>query len=594
MSNESALLQPSRFDFKQFWLLLWVIRKGELNDDALGMGLASGARSKKRKFAMPALVRTLLMSIAFLTLAIFFFFMGTSLASLSPFKLLQLAIMAELMMTLLTGVYSAVNLLFFSKDNGYYLTLPVSPIALMWAKIVRYLALSIFGSLLLLPLSFGGLYGQGAAIGDWVLVSVAYLASSLVISIMITLFTIVIVRFSSFAHDKDKFAQVFGIIIMVLAIGAGVGIQFLAQDETGTNVMAVADTLLSGPVLTFATIFCTPLLGMPYLFDGTLTGVLIGLVIAYGSAVLWCLAISWAGKAWYLDGMMSFQGSGARRSKKQFDTGELSAVAGSRSTLKAFIARDWKHMTRTPAFFNQMVLSPLLSPIYIIAIFGVVFFVRSGELDMDIATLYTALTQFTSTVDFGHPALVLITLGLLAFKIFMGLSSMAYTLSVSRDGEDFFFLRTLPVNWRTYLMSKLVTGMHGDALVLIILITIIAVAQLPLVSSAYLIAVLIVATLSLAFLSTAQGALFPVLHWESEAQVMKGGAAALRVYASLIVSALAMSLPALLLGFTVFGDLELPLDLVLWGALGLQVIICVVCAWLLFGFAARSLAARES
>ena len=113
---------------------------------------------------------------------------------------------------------------------------------------------------------------------------------------------------------------------------------------------------------------------------------------------------------------------------------------------------------------------------------------------------------------------------MLFFGLFLGFSSYSFTMGVSRDGEDFFFLRGLPMNWSAYLAAKFVSPFALSTVpMLVLFVAAIVLLGVPAAAGAYLVAFYLGATVSLGLLSLGLGARFPRLTWDNEAQLVKGG-----------------------------------------------------------------------
>lgn len=586
------------FTWAQFRILFRTMRKGENSSDELGItGFGSGARSSRRPRrwgALPPVALRAIQALAFGGVAVAFFFTGTALGVLPPTALLRSTAGILLFIMLFTGVYAAVNLLYFARDNRYYLTLPVSTTAVMWAKLAGYVLSASAGSLLVLPFGLGALWAQSATPDIWVRFILAFAICAVTANLAIVALTMALMRFSRFARDKDRFSRLFGVVVMVAALCLGVGLQFVAQSEGPATMLAGASAALAtGPAAGVLGIVCPPTLLAGQALSADPVEALIGFAGSLVGAALWFALVSALASRWYLEGMRSFTGAGGPRSVRVFKESELAGLVASRPALAAALDRDWKTMVRTPVFFNQFALSPLLMPVYFIAIIAVIGFINLSREGVDLEAVFSIVTSVSAMLTFGSFPLIVAAFGLLVFRVFMGMGGFATTLSVSRDGEDFFFLRALPVRWRVYLASKLMTSIHGDVLMFVLVAAALLAVRVPLVSTVYLLVLFAAASLSLSLFSLAQGAFFPRLHWENEAQVVKGGSAFVTVYLTMILGALACALPGLVLACRLFLGIEFPNEAALWGALALQLLILALLAWVVFFPAARSLARRE-
>lgn len=560
MARGTAAAQP--LSWHQLKVMLRVIVKGEQHLDSTGMGIGGDESGEGRKGLWGRLgsgARKVAMGLLFLLLAAMFFMMGYMMGELgvTPYMALSLCVVCLVGLTVLTGLYQAVNTLYFVRDLGYYLTLPISATTVMWAKLVHFLGMSLLGDLIILPVGLGCLLAAGAAPLTWVAMTVSFVLCAVAVNLALVIVCVPVMRFSRLAHDKDRFSRVFGGIIVVLALAIGVGSQFVLQGDGLASLASGSEQLFSS--------------GAP------------------------AVVLSVVARRWYFEGVQALQGAGGRRGRR-VEGAELAQATRTRGAFAANLGRDWKMMVRVPVFFNQFVLSSLLMPLYfivIMAVSGIVGVSQAADAGMDPSTLLEMARSLTVLLTFDSEALVWCAVGVLVFGLFLGFSSYSFTMGVSRDGEDFFFMRALPMNWSAYLAAKFVSPfLLSTAPMLVLIVAAIAVLGVPVASGAYLVGVYLGATVSLGLLSLGLGALFPRLAWENEAQLVKGGGATLMVFAGLLVGIVVMALPALaLLACTLWGMLEPPASLAL--TLAIFVVECAVLAWWVLGPCARSLSRLE-
>lgn len=588
------------FSWRQFRVMLRVIRKGEQHTDDTGMGLGDDT-GKKRKGLWGTLgtgARKVAMGFLFLLLAAMFFMMGFMLgeAGVTPYLAFSLCVVALVGLTVLTGLYQAVNILYFVRDLGYYLTLPISATTIMWAKLVHFLGVSILGDLIILPVALGSLLSVGAAPHVWVAATLAYVLCAVAVNLALVIVCVPLMRFSRLAHDKDLFSRVFGGLIIVLALAIGVGSQFAFQGDGMASLASGAGEVLSGGVPAVVVgILCPPSLLAQTVMEGNVLGAAGGLLAMVAGVAVYAVILTVVARRWYFEGVQALQGAGGKRGRR-VEGAALTQATRTRGALAANLSRDWKMMVRVPVFFNQFVLSSLLMPLYFVVIMvvsGAVGVSQASDAGMDPMMVFEMARSLAALVTLDSPALVWCAVGVLVFGLFLGFSSYSFTMGVSRDGEDFFFMRGLPMNWSAYLASKFVSPfLLSTVPMLVVIVAAIVLLGVPAVSGVYLVAVYLGATTSLGLLSLGLGALFPRLTWDNEAQLVKGGGATLMVFAGLLVGAVVMALPALaLLGCGLWGVFAAPVSLGL--ALAIFVAECAALAWWVLGPCARSLSRRE-
>ena len=586
--------------WRQFRVMLRVIRKGEQHLDSTGMGLGDDVAEKRKGLwgRLGAGARKVAMGFLFLLLAAMFFMMGYMLgeAGVTPYLAFSLCVVCLVGLTVLTGLYQAVNILYFVRDLGYYLTLPVSATTVMWAKLVHFLGMSLLGDLIILPIGLGSLLAAGDAPGAWVAMALAFVLSAVAVNLALVIVCVPIMRFSRLAHDKDRFSRLFGGLIVVLALVIGVGSQFALQGDGLASLASGSGQLLSGGVPAVVMgILCPPsLLGRPVI-EGDLPAALGGLLGMLACVAVYAVVLSAVARRWYFEGVQALQGAGGKRGRR-VEGAELDQATRSRGAFAANLSRDWKTMVRVPVFFNQFVLSSLLMPLYFVVIMvvsGAVGVSQASDAGIEPMALLEMARSLTALLAFDSPALAWCAVGVLVFGLFLGFSAYSFTMGVSRDGEDFFFMRGLPMNWSAYLAAKFVAPFALSTVPMLVLIVVaLVVLGVPAAPGAYLVAIYLGATITLGLLSLGLGALFPRLAWDNEAQLVKGGGATLMVFAGLLVGVAVMALPALaLLAGALWEVLAMPVALGL--ALAVFVVECAALVWWVLGPCARSLSRRE-
>lgn len=588
------------FSWRQFRVMLRVIMRGEQHLDSTGMGIGGDEGSTRRGFwgGLGSGVRKVAMGFLFLLLAAMFFMMGFMMGETgtTPYVAFSLCVVCLVGLTVLTGLYQAVNVLYFVRDLGYYLTLPISATTVMWAKLVHFLGVSLLGDLIILPVGLGCLLAVGAAPGAWVVMTLAFVLCAVAVNLALVIICVPIMRFSRLAHDKDRFSRVFGALVIVFALAIGVGSQFAFQGDGLASLASGSERLLAGgvPAVVMGAL-CPPSLFARAAIEGDALGAAGALLAMLASVAVYALALSAVARRWYFEGVQALQGAGGKRGRR-VEGAELAQATRTRGALAANLSRDWKTMARVPVFFNQFVLSSLLMPLYFIVIFvvsGAVGVSQASDAGIEPMAVLGMARELTALLTFDSPALAWCAVGVLVFGLFLGFSSYSFTMGVSRDGEDFFFMRGLPMDWSAYLASKFVVPFALSTVpMLLLIVAALVVLGVPAAAGLYLVGIYLGATVSLGLLSLGLGALFPRLTWDNEAQLVKGGGATLMVFAGLIVGAVVMALPALaLLGGALWEVLAVPVALCL--ALAIFVAECGVLVWWVLGPCARSLSRRE-
>lgn len=489
------------FDWGQFSALFWAIRRGEEHADD-GMGTRAGGGDSARLMGL---------LISFLMLAGMLFAGGLKLgqAGASVLSAFNLSVLALVFTSLTVGFYSAVSSLFFASDLAFYVALPVSGQAVLWAKLANFIADAVVTDAAILPLGLGVLLGRGEGPLAWLALVVAFALCALAVNVALVLIVLPLMRFSRIAANKDRFARVLGVVVTLLVLGVVFTVSFGGQSgETGepdaSAVAAMMEGLISGPAArAILTVLCPPLALGGLVFGGQGLLPLAGIIGMAALLACYVLLLNWCAGRWYFEAVRGLAGGAGTRSTRRYDVGELAGKVRARSQLAAFVSEDMAQLMRVPYFFNQFVLSQWLMPVIIIFAVG------------------ASVVAAGSSVSFGE------------IREAAGLFAL-----------DFFYFRAMPVDLRSYVLAKFVAGeLVGRVPIAVILLAGTLVIGLPLSTILACLALYVFVLAACDLVSLALGMRSPNLGWESEDELARGGDAFGRVIVSLVATVVVMALP---------------------------------------------------
>ena len=570
------------FNFAHFRTMLGVVRRGEESDDGLmdSFGLdMSGIDGGLRTMFM-VVIGALAMVGLFLAGMKFIAPMGLAVQTVFSGMLCCAAVI-----TVFFGFYNAVSSLYFVRDLSFYLTLPVSPTAVMWAKLFNFMSTQMAIEMVPLGLGLGALFGSGAAVGDMVALVLAYVICAVTFTNMLIIVTVPLMRFSHFAADKDRFARVFGVVTLLISLAIGLLLSrgseaIQAAQGAGSAFAAVA---AGGPVVALLGVLCAPSLLTGLTFSG---GAVLGIL---GMAVLmlvYMVVLHLVAKRWYFEGARNMQGGAGAHSAKRLSDAELKGAVRRRGQFGAFLSQDIKSSVRTPSFFQNFVVQPLIMPIVSVGTIIALVVFQSSE---GPAEAYASIASQTSSMEFGDLTFVILLMIAIAVALSVTVMSFYSSYAPSRDGFDFFYLSTMPMDLKSYVQAKLCSGLLVTRVPVFALLFVLLLAfQVNVLFAALLIAVFALVTCAADILWVGIGCLRPNLRWENEAELMKGGSTFIRFVLCLVSSVLGCGLPVLGVVLSVF---FVP-DLLFAACVAAPVIAVAECAavyaWT-FGFAYKKL-----
>ena len=336
---------------------------------------------------------------------------------------LGLILLAIGVFVLIQTIFSAISLLYYSKDNEYILPLPIKPSQIVMAKtnvllITEYFIVAIIG---LIPLIIYGILTT-ANIFYYITMIITLLTFPVVPVLISSLLVLIVMSFAKFTKNRNRF-QIIATIILLVVICV---ISFQTSDMEGSQEELIQmATKANGLVEMIRNTFPTLGMAIEALANNSILN-LIALVLV--TAILYLIYIA-VGQKLFLKGAVGSLSSG-KRTKKAIN--EKTAFKKS-SLAKTYIGKEFKTLIRNPIFFMQCVMPAILFPILVI-----VFTFAGMQTDQNttITDIAQMITNKTS-IYLGMAILMVIQF----FSMFIYISATA----ISRDGQNAVFMKYIPV-----------------------------------------------------------------------------------------------------------------------------------------------------
>ena len=336
---------------------------------------------------------------------------------------LGLILLAIGVFVLIQTIFSAISLLYYSKDNEYILPLPIKPSQIVMAKtnvllITEYFIVAIIG---LIPLIIYGILTT-ANIFYYITMIITLLTFPVVPVLISSLLVLIVMSFAKFTKNRNRF-QIIATIILLVVICV---ISFQTSDMEGSQEELIQmATKANGLVEMIRNTFPTLGMAIEALANNSILN-LIALVLV--TAVLYLIYIA-VGQKLFLKGAVGSLSSG-KRTKKAIN--EKTAFKKS-SLAKTYIGKEFKTLIRNPIFFMQCVMPAILFPILVIVF---TFAGMQTDQNTSITDIAQMITNKTS-IYLGMAILMVIQF----FSMFIYISATA----ISRDGQNAVFMKYIPV-----------------------------------------------------------------------------------------------------------------------------------------------------
>jgi ABC-2 type transport system permease protein len=514
---------------KNLLRLAWVIYKGN--------GLANFAGDANRKKRKLNRVGSVLL-FAFLALYMIAIMVGAAVTFydiLSPAGLQSILVSLFLSMgvilVFLFGILYVISIFYYASDVEKLLPLPLQPEEIIGAKLLVTAAYEYI------------FIRSGAGLLFYLYGLIVFLVLPVIPLCFASLISMLIMRFTKFARNKDRFNMISGILALVLALAVVFGSQSMmtlnpndlagllsksAGDIAGLTASAFPGTALAAAALADSSSWLAAgQLGLLVLIAAAILGITMGL-----------------SRFLYFQGVIGLGASAA--SHRRLTARELTDAGTGGPAFWTYVWKDIRILLRTPIFFMNNVLMNFLWPVFFLIPLAL------GKQDQNIDVVIQLLRKTTFGPDGqGVPLALAIAFGAACF--ISGTNGIAQS-ALSREGKLLYIMKILPMSYTRQIWAKLTVGilmsLIGTLLLAIILIVMI---QPPFWFVLLLLAVLPGAILTTNLAGIIFELYWPKLNWDNEQKAVKQN---LNVIYGIL---LAMLLAALVIvPVTVFGLALLP------------------------------------
>ena len=420
-----------------------------------------------------------------------------------PAIYLNLILGATVAVALFRTLFSAVNVLYFSKDLEYLLPLPINPSKILMAKwnvlVISNYIIEIF---IVLPalILYGIMLDQGVLY--YLYVALVFVLLPVIPVILISFLMSILMRFTKFIKNKD-FVQYLTVAITLLIV---IGVQFIGTGEQITEAEVYEMlTKTNGVVEYMSKAFSTITVSLKALINSENLSGLINIVILFVVTVIFYILLAKFSSKMYIKSATSSLSNGIKRK-------ENLKISGYKQNSKvgSYIKKEFLNLIRNPIFCMQCIIPPILFP-----------FIFAIPIYLEISKDEVATSEFMQVANsfLASPAMLGIVLAILGF-IFM--FNFISATAVSRDSENAILMKTFPISLKKQTIYKMLPAVIMN--VFPILFVLVALKLLVGVSYIYLGIIALLAML-VNFLVNYIGILIdlknPKLNWSSEYTVVK-------------------------------------------------------------------------
>lgn len=490
----------------KIWMLTKVIAKNSLFTTN-----ASKNKNNKSKYAGIIGIGLLLLFVV-LSLCIPIVFALDSILEIAPIEKIVISIILPMagVTTIVFSIFSVVSVFYLNKDSEHLLPMPIEARDIMISKflvslITEYYILVIF----ILPCLIGVGVGIGAGFMYYFYMIIIFLLLPIIPSSIVTLIMLLITRFTGITKKKDLFMYISMFIVLAFAFGYNYVIQnFISIDvnNIGTTMASLEEAVLPycRKIFPFYNSASDALIN----FDN-INGIFSLITfIAFNCVAL--LVIYFVGDKLYL---RSLTVTGGNKKKRE----NVEEVVNSKKVKKEsatawLLKKEWLIVKRTPVYMLNIVVIVFLMPL----IFAVSFFIGfTGGGDDTIMLVDTS--KILSYLE--NPFVYLI---IMAVAIFFTCSSVAASTSISREGNNAWFMKMMPVSYFKQINVKVLFAVIIDLLgVIIVGIVPVIMYKIPLYYVLIIFIPLVIIVILINYFNLLLDLKRPRLNWSEESAAVK-------------------------------------------------------------------------
>jgi ABC-2 type transport system permease protein len=473
--------------------------------------------------------------------------------------ILAMAVGGVSAMVFFFGIFYAISTFYFSSDIQNLLPLPLRPSQILGAKFTVSLVYEYLTELLFfLPVFI--MYGIKSSPGVlyYIYGLIIFLTLPVLPLSLATLIDMVVMRFTNVGRNKDKFRVVGGMIALLIGLSFSVISPKLSQ--TSMNQQRLIEMATSGNnslVKVTSTIFPGSVFAANTLINSNNINGFINLILFLVCIAVVVVIFLYLSEKLYFKGVVGI--SEAHSKRKRLEEGELEKGTIRSSALKAFTIKELKLLVRTPIYFLNCVIMNFLLPLFLILPMAM-----QSKSSAELSSLVAMLG--------GKPSYIL--MAIFATSLFISPTNMITSTSISREGQNIYVNKYIPVSYRIQIMAKALSGFVLSIAGIVIIIILSALfMRLPI----YAVLLSIVLGALAAAFSSFMGLLidvnFPKLNWDNEARAVKqnfNGVLNMLVcviFAGLTIFAVIMLKPGVWIVFFVLGGVCLAIDIILYNVL---------------------------
>ncbi|AGY74618.1 putative ABC transporter permease subunit [Clostridium autoethanogenum] len=407
------------------------------------------------------------------------------------------------------AIFYSINVLYFSKDIDLLLPLPLKPWEILLSKFTVILIYEYLTEIfILLPILL--IYGYKGSYNPlyFIYSAVLFLIVPIIPIAAASILNMVIMSFTNIGKHRDILKILGGIFAMLFAIGLNIVLQkmtvssqnyeniFKMINEGNNSLVSLSNKFFPGSTLSASSlVYSSSFKG----FENLILFIVLNILVISLFSVL--------GQYLYFKGAQG--GSEISAKRRELDYSKLNKTSSKNSKFKALLLQEMKSIFRTPVYFMNCILANIIIPIVLF----IPFLVQPDSFHKLNVLVNIKVTSTTTMIC------IVVSL---AAGLILGASNSITSTAISREGENIFVKKYLPVSYSTQIMAKVISGvLVGIASIFLVLIGLTLLVKLPIYFSVISLLVSFIGILLTSMTGILIDLKFPKLHWDNEVKAVK-------------------------------------------------------------------------
>ena len=407
--------------------------------------------------------------------------------------------------TIIFSIFSVVSVFYLSRDSEHLLSLPIASKDIMMAKFLvalinEYYILFMF----ILPCLIGIGVGIEAGAMYYIYTLVIFILLPIIPSIIVTLITLLVTRFTGVVKNKDLFMY----ISIFLVLSFALAYNFIIQNFININVENIGTTfgsLESQAIPYLKKIFPFYNSASEALMNFNDFNGFFSLITFIAINFISLLVIYLIGDKLYLHTLINIRGN-----KKKKENIESVIRCKRKSVFSMLLKKEWLIVKRTPVFMLNIVIIVFLMPLILVMSFVMGY---SGGKVVAIPDSSVINSYLSNPLAY----LIVLVIG-----VFFTSFSLAASTAISREGNNAWVMKAIPVSYFKQINVKVFFASVLDLLGVVIIATIpICLLKIPLYYAACVLIPLTIIIFIINYINILMDLKRPRIKWNEESVAVK-------------------------------------------------------------------------